>query len=234
MRGDRLAADADLGRAPPRPAARRRARPRRRAEHALADVLQRAARRRRRARRREGRHARRPARGHPAHPPGPGHRHGHRPGGGAVARPRAVPLRGADGHRRRPPGGLLPHRHPRDLGVGRGAALRRPAAVPQGRAGPAAPRRGPARHPDPLGELPEEARAWERGVDELSAEDDEIADYVRSLEESRDTTELPEASGEAIALEFERYLRRRGDDPDTRPGSASARSRCRAGRRRCG
>jgi proteasome assembly chaperone (PAC2) family protein len=71
--------------------------------------------------------------------------------------------------------------------------------------------------PIPLGELPEEARAWERGVDELSAEDDEIAEYVRSLEESRDTTELPEASGEAIALEFERYLRRRGDDPDTRP-----------------
>ncbi len=68
----------------------------------------------------------------------------------------------------------------------------------------------------PLGELPEEARAWERGVDELSAEDDEIADYVRALEESRDTTELPEASGEAIAKEFERYLQRRGDDSDPR------------------
>ena len=70
--------------------------------------------------------------------------------------------------------------------------------------------------PIPLGELPDEARAWERGVDELSEEDDEIADYVRTLEESRDTAELPEASGEAIALEFERYLRRRGDDPDSR------------------
>ncbi len=70
--------------------------------------------------------------------------------------------------------------------------------------------------PIPLGELPEEARAWERGVDELSSEDDEIAEYVRSLEESRDTAELPEASGDAIALEFERYLRRRGDDSDPR------------------
>jgi proteasome assembly chaperone (PAC2) family protein len=70
--------------------------------------------------------------------------------------------------------------------------------------------------PIPLGELPEESRAWERGVDELSAEDDEIADYVRALEESRDTTELPEASGEAIAKEFERYLQRRGDDSDPR------------------
>lgn len=64
----------------------------------------------------------------------------------------------------------------------------------------------------PLGDLPEEARAWERGVDELAEEDEDIADYVRSLEESRDTADLPEASGEAIAREFERYLKRRGDD----------------------
>jgi proteasome assembly chaperone (PAC2) family protein len=61
----------------------------------------------------------------------------------------------------------------------------------------------------PLGDLPEEARAWERGVDELSREDSEVADYVRALEESRDAADLPEASGEAIAREFERYLRRR-------------------------
>ncbi len=61
----------------------------------------------------------------------------------------------------------------------------------------------------PLGDLPDESRAWERGVDELAAEDEEIGDYVRALEESRDTAELPEASGEAIAREFERYLKRR-------------------------
>ncbi len=70
--------------------------------------------------------------------------------------------------------------------------------------------------PIPLGDLPEEARAWERGVDELAAEDEEIADYVKALEDSRDTEDLPEASGEAIALEFERYLRRRGGDSDPR------------------
>jgi proteasome assembly chaperone (PAC2) family protein len=66
----------------------------------------------------------------------------------------------------------------------------------------------------PLGDLPEDARAWERGVDELAEEDEDIADYVRSLEETRDTTDLPEATGEAIAREFERYLKRRqgGDD----------------------
>jgi proteasome assembly chaperone (PAC2) family protein len=60
-----------------------------------------------------------------------------------------------------------------------------------------------------LGDLPEEARAWQRGVDELADDDTEVADYVRSLEEAKDTAELPEASGEAIAREFERYLRRR-------------------------
>ena len=64
----------------------------------------------------------------------------------------------------------------------------------------------------PLGELPEEARAWERGVDELAEDDEDVADYVRALEETRDTTDLPEASGEAIAREFERYLKRRQSD----------------------
>ena len=64
--------------------------------------------------------------------------------------------------------------------------------------------------PVPLGDLVEEARAWEIGVNELAEEDEEVAEYVRQLEEARDTTDLPEASGEAIAREFEKYLRRRG------------------------
>ncbi len=59
--------------------------------------------------------------------------------------------------------------------------------------------------------LAEAARAWERGVDDLASTDDEVADYVRQLEEAQDTAELPEASGDAIAKEFERYLRRRDD-----------------------
>lgn len=70
----------------------------------------------------------------------------------------------------------------------------------------------------PLGSLPEDARAWEHGVDELAAEDGEIAEYVRQLEQAKDTADLPEASGEAIAREFERYLRRRDDDT---PGPAA-------------
>ena len=60
-----------------------------------------------------------------------------------------------------------------------------------------------------LGELPELARAWERGVDELAADDSEVAEYVSQLEEQTDAAELPEASGDAIAAEFERYLKRR-------------------------
>jgi proteasome assembly chaperone (PAC2) family protein len=76
----------------------------------------------------------------------------------------------------------------------------------------------------PQGELPEDARAWQVGVDQLAAEDSEVAEYVQTLEEARDTAELPEASGEAIAKEFERYLRRRepgdyasSDGPDGVP-----------------
>jgi predicted ATP-grasp superfamily ATP-dependent carboligase len=64
--------------------------------------------------------------------------------------------------------------------------------------------------PLPLADLPEEARAWERGVDELAQQDSEVADYVRTLEEAKDAMDLPEASGDAIAREFERYFRRHG------------------------
>lgn len=63
-----------------------------------------------------------------------------------------------------------------------------------------------------LGELPELAKAWERGVNELASEDSEVAQYVATLENQTDATELPEASGEAIAAEFERYLRRRTNE----------------------
>ncbi|WP_225891448.1 PAC2 family protein [Streptomyces dioscori] len=77
----------------------------------------------------------------------------------------------------------------------------------------------------PLGELPEDARAWQVGVDQLAAEDSEVAEYVQTLEEARDTAELPEASGEAIAREFERYLRRRdGSGPAAAPGSHATES----------
>ena len=63
-----------------------------------------------------------------------------------------------------------------------------------------------------LDDLPELARAWTRGVDELAAEDTEISEYIESLEAQQDENELPQATGDSIAAEFERYLRRRGQD----------------------
>jgi predicted ATP-grasp superfamily ATP-dependent carboligase len=60
--------------------------------------------------------------------------------------------------------------------------------------------------------LADDAAAWERGVDELAAEDPDVAAYIQQLEEARDTEQLPEASGEQIAKEFERYLKRRDED----------------------
>lgn len=63
----------------------------------------------------------------------------------------------------------------------------------------------------PRGELEEMSRAWEHGVNELATSDPEIAEYVKALESAKDTVDSPEASGDAIAREFERYLRRRDD-----------------------
>ena len=65
----------------------------------------------------------------------------------------------------------------------------------------------------PRGDLVEESAAWEGGIDALAADDDEMATYISQLEQARDTVDSPEASGEAIAQEFERYLRRNDGKP---------------------
>jgi hypothetical protein len=44
---------------------------------------------------------------------------------------------------------------------------------------------------------------------ELAEEDEEIAAHVEQLESLTDEASLPEASGDAIAAEFEQFLRRR-------------------------
>jgi proteasome assembly chaperone (PAC2) family protein len=61
----------------------------------------------------------------------------------------------------------------------------------------------------PLGELPDQAVEWQKLVDEMAAEDDEVTEYIRNLEERDSEGELRETSGDVIAGEFERYLRRR-------------------------
>ena len=68
--------------------------------------------------------------------------------------------------------------------------------------------------PLPQGLLAELSEAWQHGAEDLTSNDEEISEYVRSLESERETSELPEASGDAIAREFERYLRRRSADGD--------------------
>jgi proteasome assembly chaperone (PAC2) family protein len=64
----------------------------------------------------------------------------------------------------------------------------------------------------PLSDLPDRADAWENEVNDLAADDSEIAEYVKALEESKDAAELPDISGDTIAKEFERYLRRQQED----------------------
>jgi hypothetical protein len=71
----------------------------------------------------------------------------------------------------------------------------------------------------PLGALPAQAEEWERTVSEMADEDEDVRNYVRALEERGDELSLTETSGDAIAAEFERYLRRRG--PGTGRGGSS-------------
>lgn len=58
-----------------------------------------------------------------------------------------------------------------------------------------------------------EAATWEASIDAAASEDEDMAEYIRQLERTRDTWDSPEASGDAIAQAFERYLRRRDDGP---------------------
>ena len=67
----------------------------------------------------------------------------------------------------------------------------------------------------PLGDLPAQAEEWEQAVTEMTEDDEEIAEYVRGLEERGDAEvsvedAMSKIDGDALAAEFERYLRRRG------------------------
>lgn len=62
-----------------------------------------------------------------------------------------------------------------------------------------------------LGGFPEQAEEWESEVSQIASDDAEIAEYIAHLEE-RDSADEPltPESGDLLAAEFERYLRRRG------------------------
>ncbi|GIG62077.1 hypothetical protein Lfu02_64490 [Longispora fulva] len=64
--------------------------------------------------------------------------------------------------------------------------------------------------PVPLAGLSEEATEWERRITALAEEDSELGDYVRQLEQREGDAGLRPLSGDEIAKEFEKYLRRRG------------------------
>lgn len=63
----------------------------------------------------------------------------------------------------------------------------------------------------PQGELPERAIAWEKAVNEMVKEDSDIEEYIKTLEESKDANEISDESGEELAREVERFLRRQNN-----------------------
>ena len=64
----------------------------------------------------------------------------------------------------------------------------------------------------PQGDLPELARKWEESVSEMVKEDSDIEEYIKTLEESKDANEISEDSGEELAREVERFLRRQNNN----------------------
>jgi hypothetical protein len=63
------------------------------------------------------------------------------------------------------------------------------------------------------GSLADEAFTWERGIDEVAEGDEDMAGYIAQLEKNRDEVESPAASGDALAMEFEKFLRASDESP---------------------
>lgn len=64
----------------------------------------------------------------------------------------------------------------------------------------------------PRGDLLSDATEWEQNIDALAGQDEEMIRYIQRLEEARDSVEGPEATGDAIAYELEKFLQIRPDD----------------------
>lgn len=73
--------------------------------------------------------------------------------------------------------------------------------------------------PVPVADLAEEVAEWEARVRAAAEQDAELAEYVRELEERAGGVGLQPLSGDEIASEFERYLRRRGGSAGPSAGS---------------
>ena len=64
--------------------------------------------------------------------------------------------------------------------------------------------------PVPMADLAEEAAEWEQRVRAAAEQDAELGEYVRELEERVGDAGIQPLTGDEIAQEFEKYLRRRG------------------------
>ena len=64
----------------------------------------------------------------------------------------------------------------------------------------------------PQGDLHADSLEWESEVDELAREDSDVAEYVKALEEIKDSALLSDVSGEDLARELERFLRRQSEN----------------------
>lgn len=56
---------------------------------------------------------------------------------------------------------------------------------------------------------------WEATVNDIAEGDEDMSDYIHRLEEERDAASAPDASGDAIAAEFEEFLRKSDEGPHT-------------------
>lgn len=63
-----------------------------------------------------------------------------------------------------------------------------------------------------LADLEHQSKEWENEVSEMAEEDSEVSEYVKALEESKDATEFKDVSGDEIARELERFLRRQNEN----------------------
>lgn len=59
----------------------------------------------------------------------------------------------------------------------------------------------------PRGELLVQANEWEANINRIAEADEDMSRYIRKLEESRDEELAAETTGDAIALEFEKFLK---------------------------
>jgi predicted ATP-grasp superfamily ATP-dependent carboligase len=73
--------------------------------------------------------------------------------------------------------------------------------------------------PVPMTDLAEEAAEWEQRVRAAAEQDAELGEYVRELEERVGDEGIKPLTGDEIASEFEKYLRRRGGSAGPTAGS---------------